>query len=221
MPLPIIAIVGRPNVGKSSLFNRIVGWRQAIVSEIAGTTRDRLMAQTDWEGRPFILLDTGGLDPDPAGSIQSGVQEQAQMAMNDADAIILLTDVADGLTPADLAAAQRLRTSPKPIILAVNKVDNDNRELNAPEFWQLGIGQPIPISAYHNYGIHELMEQTLAHLPPYPAEDTPIPINEGFQTPPTPTEEGFQIPPPPKGEGWGGGETPNPNQPPKTHPTPQ
>ena len=214
MPLPIIAIVGRPNVGKSSLFNRIVGWRQAIVSEIAGTTRDRLMAQTDWEGRPFILLDTGGLDPDPAGSIQSGVQEQAQMAMNDADAIILLTDVADGLTPADLAAAQRLRTSPKPIILAVNKVDNDNRELNAPEFWQLGIGQPIPISAYHNYGIHELMEQTLAHLPPYPAEDTPILINEGFQTPPTPTEEGFQTLPPPKGEGWGGGELPAGDTPP-------
>ena len=210
MPLPIIAIVGRPNVGKSSLFNRIVGWRQAIVSDIAGTTRDRLMAQTDWEGRPFILLDTGGLDPDPAGSIQSGVQEQAQMAMHDADAIILLTDVSDGLTPADLAAAQRLRRSPKPAILAVNKVDNDNRELNAPEFWQLGIGQPIPISAYHNYGIHELMEQTLSHLPP----TFPPHIDE--------------IPPPPKGEGWGGGESPaqdTPQIPPTTDadapPTPE
>ena len=165
MPLPIIAIVGRPNVGKSSLFNRIVGWRHAIVSDIAGTTRDRLMADTDWEGRRFILLDTGGLETDPEGTIRSKVQEQAEMAMSDADVIILLTDVAEGITPSDAIAANRLRTTRKPVVLAVNKVDNDNREFNTPEFYQLGMGDPTPISAYHNYGIYDLMERVLSHVP--------------------------------------------------------
>ena len=165
MPLPIIAIVGRPNVGKSSLFNRIVGWRHAIVSDVAGTTRDRLMADTDWEGRRFILLDTGGLESAPEGEIRARVQEQAEMAMNDADVIILMTDVADGVTPADAIAAQRLRTTEKPVLLAVNKVDNDRRELNTPEFYELGMGDPTPISAYHNYGVYELMERVLEFLP--------------------------------------------------------
>ncbi len=165
MPLPIIAIVGRPNVGKSSLFNRIVGRRYAIVSDVAGTTRDRLMADTDWEGRRFILLDTGGLETDPEGEIRAKVQEQAEMAMADADVIIMMTDVAEGITPSDATAAHRLRTTRKPVVLAVNKVDNDNRELNTPEFYQLGMGDPAPISAYHNYGIHDLMERVLSHLP--------------------------------------------------------
>ena len=165
MPLPIVAIVGRPNVGKSSLFNRIVGWRHAIVSEVAGTTRDRLMADTDWEGRRFILLDTGGLETDPEGAIRSKVQEQAEMAMSDADVIIMMTDVADGITPNDAIAANRLRTTRKPVVLAVNKVDNDRREFDTPEFYQLGMGDPTPVSAYHNYGIHELMERVISHLP--------------------------------------------------------
>ena len=168
MPLPIIAIVGRPNVGKSSLFNRIVGWRHAIVSDVAGTTRDRLMADTDWEGRRFILLDTGGLETDPEGTIRAKVQEQAEMAMADADVIILLTDVAEGVTPSDAVAAQRLRMTRKPVVLAVNKVDNDRREFNTPEFYQLGMGDPAPISAFHNYGIHDLMERVLSHLPAAP-----------------------------------------------------
>ena len=173
MPLPIIAIVGRPNVGKSSLFNRIVGWRHAIVSDVAGTTRDRLMADTDWEGSRFILLDTGGLESAPEGEIRARVQEQAEMAMNDADAIILLTDVADGVTPADMIAAQRLRTTEKPVILAVNKVDNDRRELNTPEFYELGMGDPSPISAFHNYGVHDLMERVLEFLPGAVSNDEP------------------------------------------------
>ena len=173
MPLPIIAIVGRPNVGKSSLFNRIVGWRHAIVSDVAGTTRDRLMADTDWEGHRFILLDTGGLESAPEGEIRARVQEQAEMAMNDADAIILLTDVADGVTPADVIAAQRLRTTEKPVILAVNKVDNDRRELNTPEFYELGMGDPTPISAFHNYGVHDLMERVLEFLPGAVSDDEP------------------------------------------------
>ena len=168
MPLPIIAIVGRPNVGKSSLFNRIVGRRHAIVSDVAGTTRDRLMADTDWEGRRFILLDTGGLETSPEGAIRAKVQEQAEMAMADADVIILMADVAEGVTPSDTIAAGRLRSARKPVVLAVNKVDNDNREFNTPEFYQLGMGDPTPISAYHNYGIYGLMERVLAHLPPLP-----------------------------------------------------
>ena len=171
MPLPIIAIVGRPNVGKSSLFNRIVGRRHAIVSDIAGTTRDRLMADTDWEGRRFILLDTGGLETDPEGEIRSKVQEQAEMAMADADVIIMMTDVAEGLTPSDEIAANRLRTTHKPVVLAVNKVDNDNREFNTPEFYLLGMGDPSAISAYHNYGIYELMERVMSHLPSVAAVD--------------------------------------------------
>ena len=165
MPLPIVAIVGRPNVGKSSLFNRIVGWRHAIVSDVAGTTRDRLMADTEWEGHRFILLDTGGLESAPEGEIRARVQEQAEMAMNDADVIILMADVADGVTPSDMIAAGRLRTTEKPVVLAVNKVDNDNRELNTPEFYELAMGDPVPISAFHNYGIYDLMERVVDHLP--------------------------------------------------------
>ena len=135
------------------------------MSDVAGTTRDRLMADTHWEGRRFILLDTGGLESDPEGAIRTKVQEQAEMAMSDADVIILMTDVADGLTPTDVIAANRLRASDKPVVLTVNKVDNDNRELNIPEFYQLGMGDPTPVSAYHNYGVHDLMERVLSHLP--------------------------------------------------------
>ena len=143
------------------------------MSDVAGTTRDRLMADTDWEGHRFILLDTGGLESAPEGEIRARVQEQAEMAMNDADAIILLTDVADGITPADAIAAQRLRTTEKPVILAVNKVDNDRRELNTPEFYELGMGDPTPISAFHNYGVHDLMERVLEFLPGAVSDDEP------------------------------------------------
>ena len=165
MNLPIVAVVGRPNVGKSSLFNRILGRRQAIVSEVAGTTRDRLLAEAQWDDYSFILVDTGGLETNPEGTIREKVQEQADMAVASADVIIFMTDVADGLTPADQVAADRLRRTQKPVILAVNKVDNDAREFTAPEFYQLGMGEPSLISAYHNYGIYELMDLVLASLP--------------------------------------------------------
>ena len=145
------------------------------MSEVAGTTRDRLMADTDWEGRRFILLDTGGLETDPEGTIRTKVQEQAEMAMSDADVIILMADVADGITPSDAIAANRLRTTDKPVVLAVNKVDNDRREFNTPEFYQLGMGDPTPISAYHNYGVYELMQRVLSHLPAVdPLDDTTV-----------------------------------------------
>ncbi len=174
MSIPIVAIIGRPNVGKSSLFNRIIGRRHAIVSEVAGTTRDRLMADAWWDDYHFILLDTGGLESDPEGEIRQMVQEQAAMAIADADVIILVTDVVEGMTPADLTASDMLRRTEKPVVLAVNKVDNDTREFAAPEFYSLGMGEPEPISAFHNYGIHGLMERVTSHMQP----ELPTPDND-------------------------------------------
>ena len=168
---PIVAIVGRPNVGKSSLFNRIMGHRQAIVSEVAGTTRDRLMGEARWDSHRFILVDTGGLEANPEGPIREKVQEQADMAMADADVIIFMVDVTEGVAPTDEVAADRLRRTQKPVVLTVNKVDNDARELVAPEFYRLGMSDPVLVSAYHNFGIYLLMEQVLSHLPPYAEEE--------------------------------------------------
>ena len=168
MPQPILALIGRPNVGKSSLFNRILGRRHAIVSEVAGTTRDRLIADARWDEHEFILVDTGGLEPNPEGSIRQKVQEQAEMAMEAADVIIFLTDVTEGLTIADQVVADRLRRTSKPVILAVNKSDNEMREFAAPEFYRLGLGEPIPISAYHHIGIYQLMDEVVSHFPPVP-----------------------------------------------------
>ena len=168
MALPIVAIIGRPNVGKSSLFNRIVGRRQAIVSEVAGTTRDRLMAEAQWDDHQFILVDTGGLESNPEGTIREKVQEQADMAVSAADVIVFVTDVVEGLTNADLTVADRLRRAHKPVILAVNKADNDSRELATPEFYRLGLTDPLPISAYHNFGIYQLMDQVLSYFPSTP-----------------------------------------------------
>ncbi len=162
---PMVAIIGRPNVGKSSLFNRVLSRRHAIVSEVAGTTRDRLIARASWKGRPFLLIDTGGLEDDPDGHIPQRVQQQADMAMGAADVIVFLTDAIQGVTATDEAVAQRLRRTDKPILLAVNKVDNDNRELAAAEFYGLGINETAFISAYHNYGVYDLLERIVELLP--------------------------------------------------------
>lgn len=171
MATPIVAIVGRPNVGKSSLFNRILGRRQAIVSDVAGTTRDRLLGEVSWEDYRFILIDTGGLESNPEGTVRQKVQEQVGMALADADVVIFVTDVAEGLTPTDQMMAERLRRTHKPLVLAVNKVDNEARELGAAEFHQLGLEEVVLISAYHNLGIFDLMERVVAHLPPRPPEE--------------------------------------------------
>ena len=171
--LPIVAVVGRPNVGKSSLFNRVLSRRHAIVSDEAGTTRDRLMSEVEWDSYRFILVDTGGLESAPEGHIREMVQEQADMAMSGAEVIVFVTDAADGMTATDLEVAERLRRARKPVILAVNKVDNDRREVMASEFYQLGIADTVMISAYHNYGIYDLMDRVLFHLPvpPYVPPD--------------------------------------------------
>ena len=166
--MPIVAIVGRPNVGKSSLFNRILGRRHAIVTDVAGTTRDRLISQVSWDDYQFILIDTGGLESKPEGPIRERVQEQADMAVADADVIIFVTDVTEGLTANDLAAVERLRRALKPVILAVNKVDNETREFSASEFYQLGLQEPSLISAYHNIGVYQLMDRVCALLPKPP-----------------------------------------------------
>ena len=171
MALPIVAIIGRPNVGKSSLFNRIVGRRHAIVSDVAGTTRDRLMAEAQWDDHQFILVDTGGLESNPQGTIREKVQEQADMAVSAADVIVFVTDAVEGPTHVDQTVADRLRRNRKPVILAVNKADNDSRELTAPEFYRLGLADPLPISAYHNFGIYQLMDQVLSYFPPTPGPE--------------------------------------------------
>ena len=124
------------------------------------------MADAWWDDYHFILLDTGGLEAHPEGVIRELVQEQAEMAVSDADVIILMTDVVDGMTPSDIEAAELLRSTDKPVVLAVNKVDNDTREFGAPEFYGLGMGDPEPISAFHNYGIHSLMARVTAHMEP-------------------------------------------------------
>lgn len=180
--IPVVAIVGRPNVGKSSLFNRILNRRHAIVTDIAGTTRDRLMAEAWWEvavrggGRDpdvyqFILVDTGGLETRPEGAIQTKVQEQADMAVDDADVVIFLTDGIEGMTATDSLVADRLRRTDKPVILAVNKVDNEVREFAASEFFKLGLDDPMPISAYHNLGVYQLMDRVCSYLTPVFPED--------------------------------------------------
>ncbi len=169
MPKPLVAIVGRPNVGKSTLFNRLVGRQAAIVSEVAGTTRDRVVAETDWGDRPFIVVDTGGIDP-LAGSegqdLGHEVWAQIEVAVAEADVIILLVDVSVGVTAPDRDAAQMIRATGKPVLVAANKADNEQREADAVEFYELGLDDPLPISAYHNIGVSDLVAEVIARLPP-------------------------------------------------------
>ncbi len=175
MAQPLVAIVGRPNVGKSTLFNRITGQRQAIVTDLPGTTRDRLLAEVSWEGRRFTLVDTGGLEPRPQDPMFEKVKAQVEAAVSEADLIIFMTDAGDGLTPADEEVAAWLRRTSKPLVVAVNKVDNQMREASASEFYQLGLADPLLVSAYHNLGIYDLMERVLSLLPAPHDEEEPAP----------------------------------------------
>ena len=164
MTTPLVAIVGRPNVGKSTLFNRLTGHREAIVTDIPGTTRDRLIASVSWDGFNFTLVDTGGLEPRPQDPLRQQVKSQVEAAVSEADLIIFLLDVVDGLAPMDLDIADWLRRTQKPLVLAVNKVDNQRREDSGAEFYELGLGEPILVSAYHNLGIYGLMDQVSSLL---------------------------------------------------------
>ena len=163
--LPIVAVVGRPNVGKSTLFNRIVGHRTAIVEDRARTTRDRIYGDADWNGRRFIVVDTGGLEVRPGDPIEEKVQEQARLAIGEADVIVFVVDSIAGPTPADMEASVLLRTAKAPVLVAANKADNDKRELEAAEFYSLGWEETYPISAAHGRGVADLLDAIVWALP--------------------------------------------------------
>ncbi|MEO7664635.1 MAG: ribosome biogenesis GTPase Der, partial [Candidatus Limnocylindrales bacterium] len=169
--LPIVAIVGRPNVGKSTLFNRIVGERSAIVEDRARTTRDRLYGDTEWNDRRFIVVDTGGLEIDPDDPIEAKVQVQARLAIAEADVIVFVVDAVAGLTPADEEASSLLRASRAPVFVAVNKTDNEKRELDAAEFWSLGWERTFSIAASHGRGVADLLDEIVLALPPETAQE--------------------------------------------------
>ena len=164
--IPIVAIVGRPNVGKSTLFNRIVGTRTAIVEDRARTTRDRLYSEADWNGRRFLVVDTGGLELDPGDPIEARVQDQARIAIAEADVVVFVVDSISGLTPADHQAAEILRRASAPVIVAANKSDNAKRELDAAEFWELGWERTFPIASIHGRGVADLLDEIVTVLPP-------------------------------------------------------
>jgi len=165
MAKPIVAIVGRQNVGKSTLLNRLAGKRVAIVDGLPGTTRDRIMADVSVPGHEFTIVDTGGLELSPDSTVAQGINEQVAVAITEAEAIIFLVDVRDGLVPTDLEIADRLRKTSKPVVLVANKADNAKYEAGVVEFYELGLGEPVVISAYHGRGIPELLDRLTLLLP--------------------------------------------------------
>lgn len=171
---PIVAIVGRPNVGKSTLFNRLIGRRLAIVEDLPGTTRDRLYGDLEWRGRTLTLVDTGGLLLGEAGIIETNVYAQVHEAIAEADAIVFVVDATTGTTVADQEVAEVIRRSRKPVVLAANKADNERRELLTYEFYALDLGDPLAVSAVHATGTGDLLDAIDAVLPPPPeAESDP------------------------------------------------
>ena len=166
MSKPIVAVVGRPNVGKSTLFNTLAGERISIVKDTPGVTRDRIYADAEWLGRSFTLIDTGGIEPASNDLLLVKMREQAEIAIDTADVIIFLVDVREGLTAADREVAQLLRRTDKPVILTVNKVDDFNKFMNDTyEFYNLGIGDPVPISSTEKKGLGDLLDIVLKHFP--------------------------------------------------------
>lgn len=165
---PIVAIIGRQNVGKSTLLNRLAGKRLAIVADLPGTTRDRLFANISWQGTEFNLVDTGGLEFKADSDMTQAVNKQVNTAISDADIILFLVDAKGGITSTDLEIADLLRTSQKPLLLVANKADNDRLENEVVEFFTLGIGDPLPISAYHGRGTNDLLDKITQLLPSVP-----------------------------------------------------
>ena len=167
MSKPLVAIVGRPNVGKSLLFNRLAGSRLSIVEDTPGVTRDRLYAECEWCGRSFDIVDTGGIEPNTDNEILLFMREQALIAIDAADVIVLVTDISTGVTAADMDVAALLQRSGKPIVLAVNKMDSTGpNDPGIYEFYNLGLGDPIALSAVHGHGTGELLDACVAHFPP-------------------------------------------------------
>jgi GTP-binding protein len=166
-PAPVVAVVGRPNVGKSTLVNRIIGRRQAVVEDVPGVTRDRVPYDANWNGRRFTVVDTGGWEPD-ARDRAGAIAAQAEIAVQTADVVLFVVDTVVGATDVDEAAVKMLRRSSKPVILVANKADNSNIELEAVSLWSLGLGEPFPISALHGRGSGDLLDAILAAMPPAP-----------------------------------------------------
>ena len=166
MPKPVVAIIGRPNVGKSTLFNRLLGKRKAIVEDLPGTTVDRIHSDISWEGRDLTLVDCGGLEANPGPAMRRKVRDQVERAIAGADLLLFLVDARDGVIPADGETADIVRRAGKPMMLVANKVEGPKQEAQVAQFYELGMGDPIPISAYHGHGIHELMQKVIERLPP-------------------------------------------------------
>ena len=167
MPKPIIAIVGRPNVGKSALFNKLIGQRLSIVEDTPGVTRDRIYGESDWNGRKFTLIDTGGIEPRTDSEILTFMREQAEIAISHADVIVFLTDIKTGLTASDQEVAGMLQRSGKPIVLAVNKMDATGTvNPDFYEFYNLGLGDPVAVSAVHGHGTGDLLDECVKYFPP-------------------------------------------------------
>jgi len=174
MSKPIVAIIGRQNVGKSTLLNRVAGKRIAIVEDLPGTTRDRIFADVSWQGGEFTIVDTGGLELRPHSTIAQEVKEQVDVAIAEADIVIFLVDVKDGVVPTDLEIASMLRKTSRPIVLVANKADNARLESETVVFYELGLGEPLAISAYHGRGSAELLDKIVSLLPaPLPAKVEP------------------------------------------------
>jgi GTP-binding protein len=168
-PQPVLAVVGRPNVGKSTLVNRILGRREAVVEDVPGVTRDRVTYDAQWRGRRFTVVDTGGWDPDAVG-LQKAVAAQAEVAVAAADAVLFVVDATVGATDADEAVVRVLRKANKPVVLVANKVDDERAEADAAMLWSLGLGEPYPVSALHGRGSGDLLDVILDALPETPAE---------------------------------------------------
>ncbi|MFD1828028.1 ribosome biogenesis GTPase Der, partial [Mumia zhuanghuii] len=167
--VPVLAVVGRPNVGKSTLVNRILGRREAVVQDVPGVTRDRVSYDAEWSGREFTVVDTGGWDPDAKG-LAERIAAQAEVAVAAADAVLFVVDATVGITDADEEVVKVLRRSGKPVILVANKVDDERGELEAAGLWNLGLGEPFPVSALHGRGAGDLLDIILDVLPEAPQE---------------------------------------------------